>query len=1274
MFSHFTSAVAPFDVLVLLAPSGGPGVLEAVLADLPADLPAAVLIGPSPGRELPLVETLGRHTPLPVHVAEDSTVLQPGHLYVSPPHTVLEVRPDGRCAVTPGGEWTSERPLDRLLASLAVSCGERALAVVLGGQGRDGLSGARALRGAGGTVLVGDPAPADPADLARAVVEAGAADRVVSPWDLGHTITTLLAGRHVLPPGEVALVEKTAERCDEGIIGRMGDAHCVLDREFRIQSVNAAAERLLGVPHTALLGHSHWDAFRALVDAPVGLALRRVVAEGTEQHLTHHSTGEGHDLHLEVNAYPAEGGGVSLFWRDVTGRVQAEAALRESEEKYRALFEQMDEAYAVVEVLADAEGRWTDFRFLDANPAFLRHTGMPYPVGRTATELLGTPNPRWAELYGRAVDTGASIRVEETELTLGRVFDLNIFRLGGEGSQRVAVLFTDITGRKQAEEALRASEERQAFLLKLSDALRAAPDADAVGHRALGLLSKHLRLDRCYIGVYRLEDDWGAFTHQVGNDHVPPVPSGVRLSDFPDALRVAFDRTLVIGDVAHTGGLSNVDRQNLSGLDMGALVAATLRKGEGHPLWSIVAISATARRWTPGEIALLEEVTERTWSAMERARAQAALRASEARYRTIFDSVDEGFVLAELLYDGEGRPVDALYLEGNPAASLLTGVPDFSRRRLSEVMPGAEPSWLEVYDRVARTGVAERLERHLGPLGRWYDFQVSRVADGALESAQRGPHRVAVIFQDVTERKRREANQGLLVEISNDLSQPSSEEELLHTVGAKLAAHLGLTCYHYVDVDEDRGEVTVRHFWHALDVPAVLGTYPIDGFIPPDGLNRLRAGETSVVRDAQHGLPGDTAATAGLRAGAAAQQIGAYVAVPYSQDGRWKAYFAVADSRARPWTTPEISLIQEVAGRVFPRIERARTEDARRTSEARFRAVANLVPDLLWESRPDGFTTWYNQRWLDYTGQTLEQATGWGWTNAVHPEDREGSAQRYGQAVQAGQPLRQEHRIRRHDGEYHWFVVNTVPIRDERGEVVWVYGAATDIHHLRVKSALLEERVEDRTRRLADLNSELRALAAASFHELSEPLRRLRGLLHLLERRAGDGLDEQMERYIELIRAEAQRAEGLAENLTALARLQNQELKPSRVALTPLLVQVRSDLAPALGARAGKWTVGELPVVEGDALLLRQAFTELVYHALRSAPGEARVEVGAEGSGDRVGVTVTVTPTQAEGADPGGDGLATARRVVRRHGGTLDVDVRGDQARFVVRLPGRLGE
>jgi PAS domain S-box-containing protein len=149
--------------------------------------------------------------------------------------------------------------------------------------------------------------------------------------------------------------------------------------------------------------------------------------------------------------------------------------------------------------------------------------------------------------------------------------------------------------------------------------------------------------------------------------------------------------------------------------------------------------------------------------------------------------------------------------------------------------------------------------------------------------------------------------------------------------------------------------------------------------------------------------------------------------------------------------------------------------DVLQQSESRLRSIANLVPDLLWDSEPDGSTNWYNQRWLEYTGQRLEQAIGWGWVDVIHPDDREGSAKRYADAVEADKALQQEHRIRRHDGTYRWFMVNAVPIKDEQGKTFKIYGAATDIHDRKMAEQVLIEN-EGRQMFLLELSDLLRPM------------------------------------------------------------------------------------------------------------------------------------------------------------------------------------------------------
>lgn len=190
---------------------------------------------------------------------------------------------------------------------------------------------------------------------------------------------------------------------------------------------------------------------------------------------------------------------------------------------------------------------------------------------------------------------------------------------------------SEVSARFQAEAAVRMNGERQVFLLKLSDALRAEPDADAVANRGIAMLREHMALDRCYVASFQMNEDRACITHQVGGEGVPPMPPSIRLSDFPEAIRINVGGTLVIEDVARAPGLSEIDRRSIASLGFGALVAATLHRGKNNSLWTIVAVSASPRWWTAGEVTLAEEVAERTWAAIQRARAEAALRASDER-------------------------------------------------------------------------------------------------------------------------------------------------------------------------------------------------------------------------------------------------------------------------------------------------------------------------------------------------------------------------------------------------------------------------------------------------------------------------------------------------------------------------------------------------------------------------------------------------------------------------------------------------------------------
>ena len=110
---------------------------------------------------------------------------------------------------------------------------------------------------------------------------------------------------------------------------------------------------------------------------------------------------------------------------------------------------------------------------------------------------------------------------------------------------------------------------------------------------------------------------------------------------------------------------------------------------------------------------------------------------------------------------------------------------------------------------------------------------------------------------------------------------------------------------------------------------------------------------------------------------------------------------------------------------------------------------------MAWSTRPDGYVEFLNRRWLDYTGLALGEARGWGWEVAVHPDDLDALTARWRALLASGKAGEMEARVRRHDGEYRWFLFRAEPVRDEHGDIVKWYGANTDIDDRKRAGALL---------------------------------------------------------------------------------------------------------------------------------------------------------------------------------------------------------------------------
>nr|MBA2620420.1 PAS domain S-box protein [Acidobacteriota bacterium] len=150
-------------------------------------------------------------------------------------------------------------------------------------------------------------------------------------------------------------------------------------------------------------------------------------------------------------------------------------------------------------------------------------------------------------------------------------------------------------------------------------------------------------------------------------------------------------------------------------------------------------------------------------------------------------------------------------------------------------------------------------------------------------------------------------------------------------------------------------------------------------------------------------------------------------------------------------------------------------------SEESYRQLADAMPQIVWTAQPDGFLDYYNERWFDYTGMTLEQTQGWGWEPVLHPDDLQNCVERWSRAVETGEKYKVEYRFKRaSDGEHRWHLGQALPIRDAENQVVKWFGTCTDIHEqkkveeeLREIQEQLELRVESRTADIERANREL---------------------------------------------------------------------------------------------------------------------------------------------------------------------------------------------------------
>jgi PAS domain S-box-containing protein len=502
----------------------------------------------------------------------------------------------------------------------------------------------------------------------------------------------------------------------------------------------------------------------------------------------------------------------------------------------------------------------------------------------------------------------------------------------------------------------------------------------------------------------------------------------------------------------------------------------------------------------------VDNAIDKVWLYRERQSADEKIRVSEEKYRQLFNSMDEGFCVIEMIFDEHQKAVDYRFLEVNAAFEKQTGLQNAGGELVSKLVPDLEKSWFEIYEKVALTGNPVRIDNRVAGLNRWHDVYAFRFGDAS-------ERQVAVVFNDISERRQ-------------------AEEKI-------------------------------------------------------------------------------------------------------------------------------------------------------RESEQNLATLAQTLPQLVWMSRPDGYIFWYNRNWYDYTGTQPEQMENEGWKAVHDPEILPQVISRWQYSLETGAPFEMEFPLRRHDGQFRWFLTRVNPLRDANGEIIRWFGTNTDIEEMRQMRIQAEN-----ANRLKD------DFLATLSHELRTPLNAILGWSQIVRtRKLGE---TEMQNALSIIDRSARAQKQLIEDILDVSRIITGKFRLDVQAIDLIKVITAAIETARPGAEAKNIRLQmlldpEATNISGDPDRLQQVVWNLLSNAVKFTPKNGRIQVRLERINSHVEITVSDTGkgieaeflpfifdrfrqfdgsmTRRQGGL--GLGLALVRQIVELHGGTVSVDSKGRDlgAVFSIHLP-----
>jgi signal transduction histidine kinase len=280
----------------------------------------------------------------------------------------------------------------------------------------------------------------------------------------------------------------------------------------------------------------------------------------------------------------------------------------------------------------------------------------------------------------------------------------------------------------------------------------------------------------------------------------------------------------------------------------------------------------------------------------------------------LFDSIDAGFCVIEMIFDEQGRAIDYLFLDTNASFEKATGMTQVIGMRMRQLVPTHEQHWFDIYGEVALTGTPRRFEEQARGLNRWYSVYAFRL--GGPESRQ-----VAVLFEDVTTRKKDDQRRQFMAELAETLSHLRKEADIVHAAVQGLGRFLEVDRCYFAELVDDGKQVVLSENYTRGDTASLAETLDLAQF---GGMEFWRGLSREVVVEDVNAHPltqerQEVFTRIGVRS---------FLAQPFKSADGVVLVLVVTESAPRRWLPYETKLVDDVVARVWPVVERARSERA----------------------------------------------------------------------------------------------------------------------------------------------------------------------------------------------------------------------------------------------------------------------------------------------------------------------------------------------------------